>query len=221
MSLSKSGLQNLYKQRAGNYDLSANLYYLIGFREAKYRKLAISKLGLSEGNTVVEIGCGTGLNFEYVLDYIGSHGKLIGIDLTDAMLEKAKERVKKNNWNNVELIREDAAEYTFPGNINAVYSTFALTLVPEYEQIIGNVEKSLQVGGKLVILDLKRPDKWPLWLVKFGVLITRPFGVSMELADRKPWEVMGKYFANVEVQEIYGGFAYIAVAEKSGIEPWL
>ena len=101
MSISKSNLQYLYRKRARNYDLSANLYYLIGFREAKYRKLAISKLGLSEGNTVVEIGCGTGLNFQYILNYIGSRGKLIGIDLTDAMLEKAKEKVNKYNWNNV------------------------------------------------------------------------------------------------------------------------
>lgn len=219
MALTKDKLQNLYRQRAGNYDLSANLYYLIGFRESKYRKLAISKLSLSEGNTVVEIGCGTGLNFEYVLNYIGVQGKLIGVDLTDAMLEKAKQRVNKNNWSNVELIKKDAAEYTFPKNINAAYSTFALTLVPEYEEIISNIEKSLQVGGKLVILDLKKPGKWPLWLVKLGVLITRPFGVSLDLANRKLWEVMEKYFANVEVQEVYGGFVYIAVGEKSGIEP--
>lgn len=219
MALTKDKLQNLYRQRAGNYDLSANLYYLIGFRESKYRKLAISKLSLSEGNTVVEIGCGTGLNFEYVLNYIGVQGKLIGVDLTDAMLEKAKQRVNKNNWSNVELIKKDAAEYTFPKNINAAYSTFALTLVPEYEEIISNIEKSLQVGGKLVILDLKKPGKWPLWLVKLGVMITRPFGVSLDLANRKLWEVMEKYFANVEVQEVYGGFAYIAVGEKSGIEP--
>jgi len=219
MALTKSNIQKLYRRRAGSYDLSANLYYLIGFREARYRKIAISKLCLSEGDSVVEIGCGTGINFEYVLDYIGSRGKLIGIDLTDAMLEKAKERVKKNNWRNIELIQEDAAKYAFPNYISAVYSTFALTLVHEYEEIIKNIEESLQADGKLVILDLKKPEKWPLWLVKFGVLITKPFGVSLDLSNRKPWEVMKKYFANVKVQEIYGGFAYIAVGEKSGIEP--
>jgi ubiquinone/menaquinone biosynthesis C-methylase UbiE len=217
MALTKDKLQTLYRKRASNYDLSANLYYLIGFRESKYRKLAISKLNLTEGDTVVEIGCGTGLNFEYVLNDVGAHGNLIGIDLTDAMLEKAKQRVKINNWDNVELIQEDAAEYVFPDYINAAYSTFALTLVPEYEEIISNIEKSLQVGGKLVILDLKKPDKWPLWLVKCAVLITRPFGVSLDLADRKLWKVMEKYFANVEMQEIYGGFVYIAVGEKSVI----
>ena len=214
MALTKNNIQSLYRKRAGNYDLSANLYYLIGFREAKYRKLAISKLGLNEGNTAVEIGCGTGLNFGYILDCIGKNGKLIGIDLTDAMLAKAKERVLKNNWGNVELVNIDASKYDFPPNINAVYSTFALTLVPEYEEIISKASQALTSDGKLVILDLKQPEKWPLWLVKFGVLITKPFGVSLDIADRKLWEVMEKYFQNVTVQKIYGGFAYIAVGEK-------
>jgi demethylmenaquinone methyltransferase/2-methoxy-6-polyprenyl-1,4-benzoquinol methylase len=215
MSLTKNHIKRLYRERAGNYDFSANLYYLIGFRDASYRKLAISKLGIKEGNTAVEIGCGTGLNFEYALDYIGKTGKLIGIDLTDAMLEKAKDRVLKNNWENIELVNIDAAKYEFPQNINAVYSSFVLNMVPEYEEIINNAYQALTSDGKLVILDLKQSEKWPLWVVKFGVLITKPFGISLDLLDRKPWEVMEKYFKKVTVQEIYGGFVYIAVGEKS------
>ena len=48
------------------YDISANLYYLIGFREHKYRKMAVDALNLKKGDTVVELGCGTGLNFTNV-----------------------------------------------------------------------------------------------------------------------------------------------------------
>ncbi len=69
-------------------------------------------------------------------------------------------------------------------------------------------------GAKLE-LDLKKPDKYPLWLVRLGVLITKPFGVSLDLMDRKPWEALKRYFPSVSVQEVYGGFAYIAVGEKS------
>lgn len=214
MPLTKKHLQNLYRKRAANYDFSANLYYLVGFRIRSYRKLALSKLGVKEGDTVAEIGCGTGLNFKHVMSKIGKSGKLIGVDLTDAMLEKAKQRAVKNNWQNVELIDIDAAKYDFPENINAVFSTFALTLVPEYEDVIRNASQALSSDGKLVILDLKQPDNWPLWLVKFGVFITKPFGVSLDIADRKLWKVMEKYFKKVDVQEIYGGFAYVVVGEK-------
>ena len=58
MALNKNQIVALYRKRAANYDLSANLYYLIGFREFKYRKLAVQKLQLKQGSTVVEIGCG-------------------------------------------------------------------------------------------------------------------------------------------------------------------
>lgn len=214
MALRKDAVRDLYRERAGSYDISANLYYLIGFREAKYRKMAISALRLKPGDTVVEIGCGTGLNFQYVLQSIGRTGRLVGVDLTDAMLEKARSRVEKNGWENVHLVQSDAAKYAFSSGINGIYSTFALTLVPEYEEIIERASHALSGGGRFVVLDLRKPERYPTWIIKLGVAITRPFGVSLDLAERRPWEIMKKYFSNVMVTGIFGGFAYIAVGEK-------
>ncbi|MHB1084865.1 MAG: class I SAM-dependent methyltransferase [Thiobacillus sp.] len=88
MSFTKTQLIDLYRIRAEWYDFSANLYYLIGFREAWYRKQAVSALGLKPGDAVVEIGCGTGLNFGYLRAALGEAGKVVGLDLTDAMLRK-------------------------------------------------------------------------------------------------------------------------------------
>jgi len=215
MALNKRQIRDLYGKRAGRYDLSANAYYLIGFREVKYRKLAVSKLQVNPGDTVVEIGCGTGLNFPYLLDAIGQTGRLIGIDLTDAMIAKAKERVRRNGWSNVELAQIDAAVFGFPSGIDGAISTFALTLVPEYEEVIKRVSRALNPGARLVIADFKEPDHWPMWIVRLGVLLTKPFGVSLDLAERKPWEVMRKYFSNVETTEAFGGFVYVASGEKA------
>ena len=61
--LSKAAIAELYRKRARNYDFTANLYYLIGFREYAYRRMAVEALGLKRADTVVDIGCGTGLNF--------------------------------------------------------------------------------------------------------------------------------------------------------------
>ncbi|NOZ75741.1 MAG: class I SAM-dependent methyltransferase [FCB group bacterium] len=215
MALSKNAVRDLYRERAGSYDITANLYYLIGFREAKYRKMAVSQLHLKPGDTVVEIGCGTGLNFPYILEYLGNTGKLIGVDLTGAMLDKAQLKVEKKGWENVHLIQGDAAKYTFPDTTNCIFSSFALTLAPEYQNIIEAASHSLADGGRFVLLDFKKPEKWPLWVTKMGVAITKPFGVTLDLAERKPWEVMKKYFRNVTVTDLYGGFVYIAAGEKS------
>lgn len=214
MALSKNAVRELYRKRAGNYDVTANLYYFIGFREMKYRKMAISQLRLKPGDTAIEIGCGTGLNFKYVQQFIGDTGQIIGVDFTDAMLEQAQLRVEKNEWGNIRLMQCDAAEYAFPAKVNGVFSTFALTLVPEYQAVIERASSALVDGGRFVLLDFKKPEQWPLWVVKFGVAITKPFGVTLDLAARKPWEVMKSYFPNVTVTDLYGGFFYIAVGEK-------
>lgn len=214
MALAKQQIQDLYRKRAGNYDVSANLYYLIGFREAKYRKLAVAALNLRTGDTIVELGCGTGLNFGYLLDAVGSNGRVIGVDLTDAMLQQARQRVAKNGWRNVSLIQSDATEYVLPPGVNGVLSTFALTLVPEFERVTKQVAQALAPAGRFVVLDFKQPKQWPLWIIKLGVWITCPFGVSLDLAQRKPWETMRRVFSDLKMQECYGGFVYIATGVK-------
>lgn len=214
MTFSKKELQDLYRKRAGAYDFSANLYYLIGFREAGYRKKAVSELGLNTGDTVVEIGCGTGLNFSYLEEAIGNSGKLIGVDLTGAMLQKAAARTYIEGWENVDLVQKDAARYDFPENIAGVISTFALTLIPEYEVVIEKAAQALADRGKLVILDFKKPENWPLWLVKVFVMLTRPFGVTLDLAERKPWIELQRCFPRLSMTERYGGLVYIATGIK-------
>ena len=213
MPFTKSQVRDLYKRRAANYDVSANLYYLIGFRENKYRKIAAEKLDLKRGDKVLEIGCGTGLNFRFLRDSVGEEGKIIGVDFTKEMLMKAKERSEAKGWNNIELVHADAADYEFPQRTNGILSTFALTLVPEYQEVIRRASLSLDPHAKMVVADLKKPDRWPLWLIKLGVLITKPFGVTLDLSERKPWEIMSKHFDKVTVHELYRGFAYIAVSE--------
>jgi demethylmenaquinone methyltransferase/2-methoxy-6-polyprenyl-1,4-benzoquinol methylase len=84
----------LYRKRAARYDLTANLYYLMGLRERHFQKLAVDRQRLSPGDTVVEIGCGAGLNFAPLREKVGATGRIIGVDLTDAILRVARERVQ-------------------------------------------------------------------------------------------------------------------------------
>src|SRR6266481_4849461 len=93
-ALSRSGFTTpeevnaVYRRRARFYDWSVNTYYLIGFRWWAYRRRAIAALQLGRGATVVEIGCGTGLNFGLVQQRIGPTGRLFGVDLCADMLDK-------------------------------------------------------------------------------------------------------------------------------------
>jgi ubiquinone/menaquinone biosynthesis C-methylase UbiE len=204
----------LYRKRAKNYNVTANLYYLLGFREAAYRKRAVEALDLKPGDTVVEIGCGTGLNFPLLQDAVGPEGKIIGVDLTDAMLEQARKQIEKKGWSNVELVLSDAALYEFPQNADGILSTFALTLVPEFDKVVKNGCGALKPGKRWVILDFKMPSNWLSHLAPLAVFLTRPFGVTIDLAARHPWESIQKHMKNLNMTELYSGFVYIAVGAR-------
>lgn len=207
---SKQQLIDLYRKRAPHYDFSANLYYLIGVREFAYRKQAVARLRLQPGDTVVEIGCGTGLNFSLLQRYIGPTGKIICVDMTDKMLARAESRIHKEGWSNVELIHQDAAEYEFPSAAHGILSTFALTLCPDFDDVICRGAEALSESGRWVVLDFKRPTTWARVLTPLLLATTRPFGVTLDLADRHPWESIDRYLQDAEVEERYFGFVYIA-----------
>lgn len=207
----------LYRKRAGNYDVTANLYYLIGFREWHYRKQAVTALNLKPGDTVIEIGCGTGLNFPLLREAVGPEGEIIGVDLTDAMLAQARQRVQEQNWSNIELVQADASEFQFPQGVDGIISTFALSLVPGSDQVIENGYQALKPGGRWVVLDLQIPSGWQASLTPLVRPIVLPF-TPEAVIEQKTWEKIRDSFEktldDVRYTEMYLGFAFMLAGER-------
>jgi hypothetical protein len=84
------------------------------------------------------------------------------------------------------------------------------------EKCIENGARALVPGGRWVILDLKRPEGWPMFLARFGAWITGPFGVTLEMADRHPWESIERYLEHPHYEDLYGGFAYLSAGQAGG-----
>jgi len=214
MALTKEETRDLYRRRAGRYGRSVQIYRLFGFDLERYRRDAISTLALCPGDVVVELGCGTGLNFGHVQKAIGPEGKIIGVDLTDAMLDEARNRVAREHWTNVELVHADLSEWQFPSGVSGVYSTLALTLVPEYDTIIERASRALRPEGRLAILDMREPSGWPPWLIRFAAWLNTPFGVSLDLAERRPWESIRRRLTETHYREYYFGALYLCAGKK-------
>lgn len=214
MALTVQEFSRLYERLAADYDRRDRLFRLVGFREPSYKRKTVAALDLRPGDTVVDIGCGTGLNFAYLQDAVGPKGRIIGVDLTPGMLAQAKNRVRQSEWENVELIQSDAAEFVFPTGVDAILSTFALTFVPGFETVIGNGFSALKSGGKFAVLDMKQPEGWPMWMVRLAVKSAAPFGVTLDLSQRRPWEVMRRYTKVVKYRAFYASFVYLAVGKK-------
>ena len=208
----------VYRDRAKRYDITAKLYYLIGFPQRTYRRKAVQALRLRPGDTVVEIGCGTGLNFSLIERQIGPEGRIVGVDLTDAMLAQARRRVENRGWSNVSLVRADALDFQFPAGVNAIVSTFALSLVPECAEVIAHGCAALSPGGRWAVLDTKPPQGAPGWLAQGWLEAVRPFAVTDELLTTRPWEAsraeMRDRLTDFSWTELFFGFAYLATGAR-------
>ena len=205
-------MRDLYRRRAAAYDRVTWLYRCCGFRDLRYRKAAAQALALRPGATVVDLACGTGLNFEHLQRQVGPTGRIVGVDLTDAMLERALARVRRHGWENVELVEADAADYTFPIEVDGALSTLAMSLSPRYDEIVANAAQALAPHGVLAILDLKYPERWPRWLVNLGIRLNRGYGVDLELRDRTPWLSAREHLSEMSYQEYFGGALYLLAA---------
>ena len=211
---SKQNVQALYQSGAKFYDFTTILYRMIGLRMRTYRSLAINKLSLNKGDCVIELGCGTGLNFPFIIEQIGHEGRLIGVDLTQGMLDIAQERVERSGWKNIELIQSDIVEYNFPEDVNGVLATGVFGYIAEYDQVIKAASKALVPGGHLVILDGKQPERLPSWLFKIVLRLGKPFGFTPEYFKVRPWESVKRYLKNSTIEQKYGGLIYILSANS-------
>lgn len=209
MTLSKQEILSSYQSGAKYYDFHTILYRLIGLRIKTYRSLAIKKLSLHRGNCVIELGCGTGLNFPLLMKKIGPEGRLVGVDFTPGMLDIARVRVERYGWKNVELIQSDIAAYDFPEGVNGVLATGLFGYIPEYDRVIKAASQSLVPGGRLSIIDGKQPESLPVWLLKIVLKLGRPFALTPEYFNVRPWESVERYLQETSLEQKYGGMVYI------------
>ena len=213
-----------YRKKAKHYDITSRLYPAPGYPQRTQRLRAVRALGLRPGDTVVDIACGTGLNFPLLEKVVGPDGRIVGVDLTDAMLARARDRVETNGWSNISLVQADAAEFSFPDKVDAILSTYALTQVPKCAEVIVHGAAALSGGGRWVILDLKVPGNTPRWLAQVGTATVRPFAAIDEWMLRRPWEAiraaMQEELADFSWTELFFGTAFLAAGSARGDGGW-
>ena len=203
-----------YRKKAKHYDITSRLYPVPGYPQRAQRLRAVQALGVRAGASVIDVACGTGLNFPLLEEVVGPGGRIVGVDLTDAMLAQAQDRIRTNGWSNITLVQADAADFVFPTEVDAILSTYALSQVPECAQVIVHGAAALAAGGRWVVLDLKVPDHTPGWMAQFATAIVRPFASIDEWIMRRPWEViraaMQEELTNVSWTELFFGTAFLA-----------
>jgi len=207
-----------YRKKAKHYDLTSRLYPAPGYPQRAQRRRAVQALGLRPGASVIDMACGTGLNFSLIEEMIGPDGRIVGVDLTDAMLERAQARIKAKGWSNVSLVQADAIDFEFPTEVDAILSTYALTQVPDCAEVIAHGAAALCEGGRWAVLDLKVPTNVPRRLAQLGTAVVRPFASIDEWIMRRPWEAireaMQEELADFSWTELLFGTAFLGAGSR-------
>jgi ubiquinone/menaquinone biosynthesis C-methylase UbiE len=207
-----------YRKKAKHYNVTSRLYPAPGYPQQIFRRRAVRALGLRPGDCVVDVACGTGQNFPLIEQAIGPEGRIVGVDLTDAMLAQARQRIESSGWRNVSLVQGDAAAFEFPTGIDAILSTYALSQVPECGEVIAHGAAALAAGRRWVVLDLKAPELAPRWLTRLGLAAARPFASIDEWVERRPWETiraaMREELVDVSWSDLLFGTAFLAAGSR-------
>jgi len=190
-----------YRRRAAGYDTELALFEPI-------RNEAIALLGLRPGDTVLDVGCGTGLSFEPLHRRVGARGRIIGIEQSPEMMAKAQARVREHHWHDVELLCAPAAAARVPVQADAALFHFTHDIVRE-EAALANVFSHLKPGARVVASGLQWAPPW-MWPTNGFVLLAAMYSVTSFEGLGHPWDRLSAHLREVEVRTTLMGGIYIA-----------
>ncbi len=199
------------------YDRIAFLYDLsvIGVYNHA-RRVVVAHLDLQPGHRVLDLACGTGENFRYLLPKIGPEGILVAADYSQGMLAQARRKVDRAGWANVHLLHVDAQILTLAEisaatgllaqSFDRVVITLGMTVIPDWQAAFERAWAMLRPGGRLVIMDWYIPRRsWWSAIVN---------AIAASDIHRRWWEPLEARCQDFQRQRLFPGVIYVASGSK-------
>ena len=154
----------MYRHQRYFYDLTRK-YYLLG------RDRLLREMKISEGDNVLEIGCGTARNLVILAK---KHGEahFYGLDASAEMLKTAQRKIDGKHFENIRLKTALADEFSFDETFgleekfDALFFSYALSIIPPWKESLENALENLKKGGSLYIVDFYDQKSLPVWFQK-------------------------------------------------------
>jgi SAM-dependent methyltransferase len=190
-----------YRRRAGVYDIELALFEPV-------RQRAVERLALTTGDVVFDVGCGTGLSLPLLQPLVGAKGRIVGIEQSPEMMQRARERVARHGWKNVELVEASVEAARVKAHADAALFHFTHDILRE-PLAIDNVLQHLRPGARVVASGLQWAPFWA-WPVNLFVLGAARYSVTSLAGLGSPWSLLASHLSGLQVEEAMAGGVFIA-----------
>ena len=151
-----------------------------GFQEPRWRRRAVAATGLRSGMAAIDVATGTGKLAGSLADRVGPFGRVVGVDVSAGMLERARDAGSDAPW--LEFVIGDALALPVDdGTFDAATIAFGMRNLPDYERGFAEMARVVRPGGRVVCLEIARPRSVAgragrLWFERAVPLIGRIVG---------------------------------------------
>jgi arsenite methyltransferase len=172
---------------------------------------------LRRGEVVVDLGSGGGLDVFLAAKMVGPEGKAIGIDMTPAMIERARANAKTGGYSNVEFHQATMDAIPLPdASVDCVISNCVLNLAPDKAAVFGEIARILRPGGRLAVSDIALKGELPEAIARSMAAYVGCIGGAIKIDDYRSG-LMAAGFEHVEIVESGADLnAYAQVEGQSG-----
>ncbi len=191
-----------YRSQAGDYDQRTDTF-------RQWRELLVERLPVQRGDTVLDVGCGTGLCLPLLQHKLGPTGTIVGIDASEQMLHVAATRCTENNWENVQLITSPVDTAPLDGLADAALFC-AVHDVMQSPIALRNIVDHLRPGAPVAAAGGKLPGPW-MWPLRPWVEVLHGPYINDFSGFDKPWSRLAEYIPDLQVHELAFGAGYIAL----------
>jgi ubiquinone/menaquinone biosynthesis C-methylase UbiE len=205
---SQSANTRRYDRIARSYKVLEPLYLI--FPPARRR--AVAALGLRPGDTVLEIGAGTGRNFPYLVEAVGPAGTIIGVDASAGMLAEARKLLERHGWSNIRLLHQDATQLELDSDVDGVLFSLSYSAMPNPRPALAKAWGRLRPSSRVVVMDmgLTQGGSYRL-LAPIARLLVR-YAPGDAYSD--PWSDLADY-GPVETRRFLLGLFYVSAVVKA------